>query len=302
MQIGNPQVPILGAIAGKVPPRTEPRLADEFEPRLEGVADIRIEAMNRGATIDEENGEGADLLSCAIRRRVAEQARMRLQHETAAPTLIGCAFRHDNRTAAALLNRQDDHSVLRAPDPIDQRPLCALWLAVLAELLRQRLRKQDRLRQRRFGSIVAPGDVGFDRRDVRIEQDRQTNRRWQEPPASVGRLRLLVIGRGAANAVRIRLLDVEFHLFLGGRIALVVIPVERERILRGREKSGQIPARRALVQAFVGEIGILRAWADQVATKNVHDMGAHIDRVRHDRPSPSEINNSPRTFSSHLVV
>ena len=56
VQIGDPQVPILGAIAGEIAPRTEPRLADEFEPRLKGVAHISIEAMHRGAAIDEEHG------------------------------------------------------------------------------------------------------------------------------------------------------------------------------------------------------------------------------------------------------
>ena len=69
MQIGDPQVPILGAIAGKIATRTEPRLADEFEPRLKGVAHIGIEAMNGGAPIDEENSEGADALRLAVRRR-----------------------------------------------------------------------------------------------------------------------------------------------------------------------------------------------------------------------------------------
>ena len=181
-------------------------------------------------------------------------------------------------------------------------PLGALGLAVLAKLLGQGLREKDRLGQWRFGSIVAPGNACLDRRDIRIEQHRQPNGRRQKAPTGVRGLGLLVVGRGAAGAVGVRLLDVDFHLFLGGRIVLVIVPVEGERILRRREKSGQIPARRALVQALVRQIGILRPRADQVATKDVHDVGANIDRVRHDRPSPSEINSSPRTFSSHLVV
>ena len=162
--------------------------------------------------------------------------------------------------------------------------------------------KKDRLRQWRFGSIVAPGNARFDRRDIRIEQHRQSNGRRKKAPTSVRGFRLLVVGRGAADAIGVRLLDVDFHLFLSGRIVLVIIPIEGERILCRREKSGQIPACRAFVQALVGQIGVLRPRADEVATKDVHDVGANIDRVRHDRPSPSEINSSPRTFSSHLVV
>ena len=39
---------------------------------------------------------------------VAEQARMGLQHQAAAPALFGRAFRHDDRAAAAILDGQDD--------------------------------------------------------------------------------------------------------------------------------------------------------------------------------------------------
>src|SRR5665213_2818285 len=88
---------------------------------------------------------------------------------------------------------------------------------------------------------------------------------------------LVVIGRGAAGAVGVRFLDIDLHLFLSGRIVLVVIPVEGERILRWREKSGQIPACRAFVQALVRQIGVLRPRPNKVATKDLHDVGANID-------------------------
>ncbi len=62
MQIGDAQVPILDAIAGEIATRPEALLADEFEPRLKGVAHIGIEAMNGRAPVDEEHRERAHLL------------------------------------------------------------------------------------------------------------------------------------------------------------------------------------------------------------------------------------------------
>ena len=135
VQIGNPQVPILGAIAGKVATRTEPRFAYKFEPRLKGVANIGVEAMNGCPPIDEEDSEGTDALSVAVRRRVTEQAGMGFQHQTAAASLFGRAVRHEERAAAAVLDGKSHDAVFRRPNPLNHWALHALGLAVLAKLL-----------------------------------------------------------------------------------------------------------------------------------------------------------------------
>ena len=121
-------------------------------------------------------------------------------------------------------------------------------------------------------TIVAPGNTRFDLFDVRIEKHGQSDRRRQETPAGVRRLRLLVVGGRAAGAVRVRFLDVDFHLFLGRGIALIIDALEAERIFRRREKAGQVPARRALVQPLLRQIGILRARTDQIPAEHVHDV------------------------------
>ena len=116
---------------------------------------------------------------------------------------------------------------------------------------------------------------------------------------------LLEVGRRAVasgNIPSVIEADIDFHLFLGGRVVLVVIAVEAERIFCGSEKSGQVPSRRTLVQALVGEICILQFRTDQIATKHVHNVGADIDGVCHVRPILSERNSSPTTFLSHLIV
>jgi len=69
-----------------------------------------------------------------------------------------------------------------------------------------------------------------------------------------------------------RLLDVGLHFLLCRRIVLTILrSILRERIVRGREKPGQIPARRTYVQPLFGEIQNLGSRADEVAAEGRHD-------------------------------
>ena len=91
MQIGDAQIEIVGLVAGEVAPRPEALRADEFEPRLEHEADIRIEAVNRRAPVDQEHRERADLL-VAVGRGKGEQAGMGLERQAAARCAAGPRF------------------------------------------------------------------------------------------------------------------------------------------------------------------------------------------------------------------
>src|ERR1700730_3054764 len=107
---------------------------------------------------------------------------------------------------------------------------------------------------------------------VILVPNKSWKRRW-----TMRCLQFLVVGSSAAGSVRVRFLDIDFHLFLSGWIGLIVITIESERVLRRCKESGQVPARGALVEPLVGQIGILRPWTDQVATKDIHNMGTYID-------------------------
>src|SRR5579872_101162 len=132
--------------------------------------------MHNGAAIDEEHRQRTNTLCRAVRRRVAEQTRMRLQYKTTASTLFGRAFRYEDWPASPLLDRQMNDSFLGAPNPINGGTLDSLGFAILAELFGQRLGKKGCLKKPRFGPIIAPRDTGFNRRDSRVEENGQSNR------------------------------------------------------------------------------------------------------------------------------
>ena len=90
--------------------------------------------MNGSPPIDEEDSEGTDALSLAVRRGVTEQAGMGFQHQAATAALFGRALRHDERAAAAVLDGKSHDPVFRGPNPLDHGALDALGLAVLAKL------------------------------------------------------------------------------------------------------------------------------------------------------------------------
>ena len=168
MQISDAEVPVRRVVAGEITARPETLLATKFETRLKGVARVRIVAMHGGAPIDEKYRQSSHALCFAVRSRVAEEARVRLEGQAPAPALLGRAFGNDDGSAATFANRQDDDSLLGNPHPIDKRALDTLRLSVFAEFLGRRFRKENGLGQRRLSSVVAPRNARFDLFNVRI--------------------------------------------------------------------------------------------------------------------------------------
>ena len=69
MQIGEAQIIVGGAVTGQVVTRPEPFATDEFEPSLEGVADIGVAPLYRRAPIDQEDRNRLDMLVLSVRQR-----------------------------------------------------------------------------------------------------------------------------------------------------------------------------------------------------------------------------------------
>src|SRR6516225_9652291 len=142
--------------------------------------------------------------------------------------------------------------------------------------------------------------------DIRRQQNREADRRGKKTPLGIGRIWNLGVASGAAGAIVDRLLDVGLHFLLCRRIILTILrSILRERIVRGPEKSGQVPARRTYVQPLFGKIRILRSRADEVAAEGRHDRRADIDGSDgrgHFRFDASMITISPSVLESQLDV
>jgi hypothetical protein len=78
-------------------------------------------------------------------------------------------------------------------------------------------------------------------------------------------------------------------LLAGERVALVfeALRAFRDTVERRREEAGEIPARGIVLQPFAGEIGIVRAGADEVAAEG-------IDEPATDGGSTCRLNNSKK--------
>ncbi len=148
---------------------------------------------------------------------------MRLQYQTAAPALFGAALSGTTigPPRPSGTDRPDTLSFgLRTQST--NGPLVRFGLPS-SPLLVRLVREKDRFGQRRFRSVVAPGDACFDRLDVGRQQDRQSDRGRQETPRAFGASVALVSPAAPPAPVCVRLLDVDFHLFLSRGIVLSLL-------------------------------------------------------------------------------
>jgi hypothetical protein len=127
------------------------------------------------------------------------------------------------------------------------------------------------------------------------DQDQAGEPRDTVSPIEEGRNRRLALRLGrpivagrAAGARFDQLLDVGLGFLLRGRIVVVRAHSSlRERIFGGREKAGEIPARRILAQPLFREIQVLRTGTDEIATEAVEDRGADLDGTASTRSQES---------------
>ncbi len=121
VQIGEPQILVGGTVAGEVVARQEPLRTDELEPSLEGVGDIGIAPLHRRAPIDQEDGDGSDMLFLPVGQRNREGSGMHRQLQRTPTgnlrrTAVGDPL---PRRWARRINRdrQHDRALLAVPAP-----------------------------------------------------------------------------------------------------------------------------------------------------------------------------------------
>lgn len=193
----------------------------------------------------------------------------------------------------------------RLAHPLDKRPFLLFALAILAGLFAF-IGKEQILRQRRFGVVVAPRHAHLDLSDVGRQQDGEPDGRRQEAPLGARRVRRRIVARRTARAFLGRLFHVGLKFLLDGRIILARLgSILGKRIVRGGEKAGEVPTRRVLVQPFPCEIGILRTWSDEIAAESGHDGRTDVERSDwrgHERFDPSESTISFSACTSQAAV
>src|SRR5581483_3467122 len=109
----------------------------------------------------------------------------------------------------------------------------------------------------------------------------------------------------ATSAFVRRLLDINLHLLLRGGIFLIFTFIRtalRQRIIRGRQKSREIPTGMIFAEALSCQISILRAWPNEIAAECVHELGTNVDRLRHERLGPSKKTMSFSAWACHFAV
>ncbi len=77
---------------------------------------------------------------------------------------------------------------------------------------------------------------------------------------------------------RVRLLDIDFHLFLSGWIGLIIFrPLWVKRILGGRRNPVRYQRDGFSFRRSCRKVSVLRAGPNEVAAEHVHEVSANID-------------------------
>ena len=263
MEVGELIVPIVARDPRQIVLRQEAGGARQRDTHLIGIGQVAVAPADLHPLVDQKHGQDAHLAHRAARARQAERARADADLQRAAGSGGG----------ARIGDEDGDQAVGDAGDPQRQRPLVRDPSPADGRAGQLAAALQQVGRQRRFGDVIAPADRRLHRLDIGIEHRRQPDRTRQKPPSRRRRLRLVVVARRAARALRLRLGKEAVAFVIVGRVAC------RLRHDAGwRDEAGEVPARRALArgQPLCREIGVLRtARPDQVAPQPPHQFSAH---------------------------
>ena len=264
VQVGEGRIQIGRGVAGDIGARVEPGCGTHFEPHLEREGDVAEAAARIVAAVDDHHGQRHHMALRPVRLIERVGARVRLEDERAAGALrAGRAGDEDRPTAAVLRDRQTERRLAGHALPLH----IAIGRVVLRLLVRE-----DLVRQRRDGDIVAPAQRHLDLADRSIDQDCEAAGGWHAALAGRGFVIRCIVGGASAAGTSLGV----GWLVAEERVAFVfdALRAFRDAVERRREKAGEIPARGIVLQQLAGEVGIVRAGPDEIAAERVDEPAA----------------------------